>query len=101
MKTFLGTFTFFFLAAPTSAFADAALRAQALQIFGRLEAPAAPTLAAPEVTLGRALFWDERVSLDGKTSCGSCHLDHGADKRAFSPDARGALTSRHSPTVFN
>ncbi|HEY8268039.1 MAG TPA: cytochrome c peroxidase, partial [Xanthobacteraceae bacterium] len=25
----------------------------------------------------------------------------GADRRAFSPDARGALTSRHSPTVFN
>jgi cytochrome c peroxidase len=101
MKTFLGTLTLFFLAAPAPAFADGALRAQALQLFGRLEAPAPGAVSALEAQLGRALFWDERVSLDGKTSCGSCHLDHGADKRAFSPDARGALTSRHSPTVFN
>ena len=56
-----------------------------------------------EAELGRALFWDERLSLDGKTSCGSCHFarDWGADRRRFSPDARGSLTSRHSPTVFN
>jgi len=56
-----------------------------------------------EAELGRALFWDERLSLDGKTSCGSCHFarDWGADRRRFSPDAKGALTSRHSPTVFN
>ena len=83
------------------AFADEALRAQAQQLFGRLEAPAAAALATPEVALGRALFWDTRISLDGKTSCGTCHLDHGADKRAFSPDAKGLMTSRHSPTVFN
>ena len=83
------------------ALADDALRAQALQLFGRLDAPAAAALATPEVTLGRALFWDARISLDGKTSCGTCHLDHGADRRDFSPDAKGKLTSRHSPTVFN
>jgi cytochrome c peroxidase len=49
------------------------------------------------------LFWDTRLSSDGKTSCASCHhaRDWGADRRRFSPDARGALTSRHSPTVFN
>jgi cytochrome c peroxidase len=83
------------------ALADDALRAQALQLFGRLEAPAAAVFDAPEVTLGRALFWDTRISHDGKTSCGSCHMDHGADRRAFSPDAKGKLTSRHSPTVLN
>jgi hypothetical protein len=73
---------------------------QALSLFGRVHA-AAP--ATPEAELGRAIFWDERLSLDGKTSCGSCHFarDRGADRRPFSPDARGALTSRHSPTVFN
>ena len=81
--------------------ADETLRRQALSLFGRLEAPAA--VATPEIELGRALYWDERISLDGKTSCGSCHFarDWGADRRAFSPDARGALTSRHSPTIFN
>lgn len=82
--------------------ADEQLRREALALFGRLEAPAA-SAATPEVELGRALFWDERVSADGKTSCGSCHFarNWGADPRRFSPDARGALTSRHSPTVFN
>jgi cytochrome c peroxidase len=81
--------------------ADDALRREALALFGRIEArSAAPT---PEVELGRALYWDERISLDGKTSCGTCHFarDWGADRRKLSPDARGALTSRHSPTIFN
>jgi cytochrome c peroxidase len=84
-----------------TAFADNELRQQALSLFGRVQAASAA--ATPEVNLGRALFWDERISLDGKTSCGSCHFarDWGADRRKFSPDARGALTSRHSPTVFN
>jgi cytochrome c peroxidase len=49
------------------------------------------------------LFWDARLSSDGKTACASCHFarDWGADRRRFSIDARGAATSRHSPTVFN
>ena len=83
------------------AHADEQLRREALALFGRIQP--ANTTAAPEAELGRALYWDERISLDGKTSCGSCHFarDWGADRRSFSPDARGALTSRHSPTVFN
>jgi len=84
-----------------AAHADEQLRREALALFGRLQAPAAP--ASADVELGRTLFWDERISADGKTSCGSCHFarDWGADRRSFSPDARGKLTSRHSPTVFN
>lgn len=82
---------------------DQALRAQALQLFGRLESPAPGTLSSAEVRLGRMLFWDTRASLDGKTACASCHAaaDWGADRRQFSPDARGELTPRQSPTVFN
>jgi len=81
--------------------ADEQLRQQAQTLFGRIESSSAP--ATPEAELGRALFWDTRVSSDGKTACASCHpaRDWGADRRRFSPDARGALTSRHSPTVFN
>jgi cytochrome c peroxidase len=81
--------------------ADEALRRGALAQFGIIKAPA--SAQTPEAQLGRALYWDERVSSDGKTSCGSCHFarDWGADRRRFSPDARGALTSRHSPTIFN
>jgi cytochrome c peroxidase len=90
------------LAAASPAHADEQLRREALTLFGRIEASPASAMTQ-EVELGRALYWDERVSLDGKTSCGSCHFarDWGADRRRFSPDARGALTSRHSPTIFN
>jgi cytochrome c peroxidase len=82
---------------------DAQLREQAGKLFGRIETVAAARLDTPQARLGRALFWDERVSLDGKTACASCHPanDFGADRRRFSPDARGELTSRNSPTIFN
>jgi cytochrome c peroxidase len=81
--------------------ADEPLRREAAALFGELKASTASS--SPEVELGRALFWDRRVSSDGNTACASCHpaRDWGADRRRFSPDARGALTSRHSPTVFN
>ena len=87
------------LVAPGQSLADAQLRREASGLFGRIEATAyRPT---PETELGRALFWDTRVSLDGKTACASCHLDWGSDRRRYSTDARGALTSRHSQSVFN
>src|SRR5262245_5090722 len=84
-----------------AASADEALRRQAAGLFGEIKASTAA--GSPQAELGRALFWDERASLDGKTACASCHFarDWGADRRQFSPDARGELTSRHSPTVFN
>ena len=89
------------LGAASGAVADEPLRKQASALFGRIEAPR--YTATPEIELGRALFWDTRLSLDSKTACASCHLgkDWGADGRRFSPDARGKPTSRHSPTVFN
>lgn len=91
-----------FAAAPAGA-TDADLRDDANALFGRLDAPAAEALASPEVRLGRALFWDERLSADGKTACASCHAaeDWSADRRRFSIDARGTPTSRHSPPIFN
>jgi cytochrome c peroxidase len=93
------------LVAPWAASAgeDAQLRAQAGKLFGRIEAPATKLVASPEAQLGRALFWDARLSSDGKTACASCHPveDFGADRRRASVDARGDLTSRHSPSIFN
>jgi cytochrome c peroxidase len=88
-------------AASTTAAAEEDLRQQASQLFGKIEA--APAQLSPEAALGRALFWDTRASLDGKTACASCHpaRDWGADSRQFSIDARGEATSRHSPTIFN
>lgn len=88
-------------AAPCAA--DEALRREALQVFGALE-PAAPAAgSAPAIQLGRALFWDTRVSADGKTACASCHSaeDSGADRRRVPVDARGKPMPRNAPTVFN
>lgn len=80
---------------------DGPLRRDATAQFGRIDA--VTTAATPEIELGRALFWDTRLSADGKTACASCHPASawGADRRRFSPDARGELTSRQSPTIFN
>jgi cytochrome c peroxidase len=84
-----------------AATADEALRREANGLFGQIKP--STEASSPQAELGRALFWDTRLSADGKTACASCHpgRDWGADRRRFSPDARGALTSRHSPTVFN
>lgn len=87
-------------AAPV-AHADPQLRAEGLKLFGIVQPTPTDTVTRPEVQLGRALFWDTRLSLDGKTACASCHLDFGADARKASIDAKGKPTSRHSPTVFN
>jgi cytochrome c peroxidase len=84
-----------------AATADEALRREANALFGQVKP--GTEASSPLAELGRALFWDTRASADGKTACASCHpaRDWGADRRRFSPDARGALTSRHSPTIFN
>lgn len=79
------------------------LLARAREEFGIVQAATAEQIAAPAAELGRALFWDGRISADGRTSCASCHqpADWGADRRQFSPDARGKNTARNSQTVFN
>jgi cytochrome c peroxidase len=91
------------LATAAPATADEALRQTALQRFGRIEAATDAQRAAPEAELGRALFWDVRISADGRTACASCHPadDWGSDRRRFPVDARGKPTARHSQTVFN
>lgn len=80
--------------------ADVDLKEQAQVLFGIIMPAPSDT---PDVLLGQALFWDVRVSGDSKTACVSCHQaeDWGADRRTFSPDAKGRLTSRNAQTVFN
>jgi len=87
----------------TRAADDPRLREEALLEFGILEPVPVAATQRPEVTLGQALFWDARLSADGQTACASCHLaaDWGADRRRFSPDAKGQHTARNSQTVFN
>jgi cytochrome c peroxidase len=65
-----------------------------------------PQVLAPEnpalVHLGRALFWDERLSASGKTSCGTCHLPElaWATREARSRNDSGKLTSRKSQPLI-
>ena len=56
-----------------------------------------------EVHLGRALFYDTRLSLNEDISCGSCHRQSAgfADVEAFSTGTGGALTSRNSQSINN
>src|SRR5947199_10722574 len=72
--------------------ADEALRREATALFGQVKA--STEAASPQVELGRALFWDTRLSADGKTACPSCHRagQRGADRPRFCPDAAGAVT---------
>ena len=80
------------IVAASAAIGQDSLREEASRLFGRIENKT--FTSTPEIELGRALFWDVRISSDGKTACASCHAaaDWGADRRRFSPDARGAMT---------
>lgn len=93
------------LAAGTAVAADGTaqrLLQMSSAMFGIVEPTPPADLTTPAAELGRALFWDARLSLDGQTSCASCHTakDWSSDNRQFSLDARGNLTSRHSQPVF-
>lgn len=69
-----------------------------------------PALALPDdparpakVALGHALFFDQRLSVDGSKSCYSCHLNEdglgGKDPIAIGPGDK--KLTRHSPVLWN
>lgn len=55
------------------------------------------------VELGRYLFWDPQLSLDGTISCGSCHAQEFAfsDNNQFSTGVGGAVGFRQSMSLVN
>lgn len=60
--------------------------------------------ALPErVALGRRLFFDKRLSLDGAVSCETCHLPglYGTDGLSKSVGVQHRLNARNAPTVLN
>lgn len=71
--------------------------------FGIIESPDPASFDRPAIQLGRRLFWDERLSANGKVACASCHsaATWGADSEQFSLDAKNKRTKRNSQTVFN
>jgi cytochrome c peroxidase len=58
---------------------------------------------ARKIDLGRRLFVDTRLAHDDSVSCASCHdfAHGGADPRARSIGANGALSGANAPSVFN
>lgn len=85
---------------------ERALLEQARQHFKPLPAdmgsPQAPVL--PErVALGRLLFFEPRVSLDGTVSCARCHQPalYGTDGLAKAIGVKDRINARNSPTILN
>jgi cytochrome c peroxidase len=60
-------------------------------------------ITAAKVELGRKLFFDARLSADGKVSCASCHDPKRAftDGRKLAEGIGGRLGARNSPTLLN
>jgi cytochrome c peroxidase len=60
-------------------------------------------LTEAKITLGKALYYDNRLSQDGTVSCNSCHnlATFGVDNQPTSDGVGGQLGSRNSPTVLN
>lgn len=85
---------------------DEALLTRAQQMFKPLPADAGTPqrpLTPERVALGRALFFETRVSSDGKGSCGGCHNPYfyGTDALPRSVGVGGKVIARNAPTVFN
>jgi cytochrome c peroxidase len=60
-------------------------------------------LSPAKVELGRRLFFDPRLSADGKISCSSCHKPELAftDGKKLAEGIEGRLGTRNSPTLLN
>jgi cytochrome c peroxidase len=81
----------------------AELRETATALLGAVSATPEGEAGTPLARLGRALFWDARLSANGEVACASCHYreNWSSDSRAKSTDARGRQTGRHSQPVFH
>lgn len=65
--------------------------------------PAENPQTPEKIALGRQLFFDPRLSIDGSVSCNSCHAlqQGGADNLPVSSGARGIAGTRNTPTLWN
>jgi len=71
--------------------------------FPRPIVPADNPMSAAKVALGRYLFYDKRISVNGKASCGTCHRQELAftDGRARAEGTTGQLHPRSSMSLVN
>jgi len=65
--------------------------------------PADNPLTQSKVDLGRMLFFEKEMSLDGTISCGSCHTqtDGFSDANTFSEGVGGSLGTRQAMAIVN
>ena len=85
---------------------DLDLLKQAQQVFQPLpKTMATEEFPTPEdrVQLGRMLFFDPRMTVDGNMSCSTCHQPafYGTDALPTSIGIRGRPHPRHAPTILN
>lgn len=68
-----------------------------------IPAPADNPMTAAKAELGKALFFDPRLSSSGTMSCASCHNPAlgWQDARPRATGADGQLLPRHTPTILN
>lgn len=69
----------------------------------KVPVPADNPMTKDKIELGKMLFFDPRLSMDGTISCNSCHnvMFHGGDGRAVGAGIHGQRGGRGSPTVWN
>jgi cytochrome c peroxidase len=65
--------------------------------------PASIPVNEKKAALGKALFYDTRLSRDNRISCSSCHNLHsgGADGKQYPEGVNHILGNVNTPTVFN
>lgn len=65
--------------------------------------PADNPMSAAKIELGKQLYFDPRLSVDGTVSCNSCHnvMTSGTDNRPVSVGIAGQKGGRNAPTVWN
>ncbi len=71
--------------------------------FPRPPVPTDNPMTAPKVELGRYLFYDTRLSVNGKSSCGTCHKQELAftDGKPVGEGATGEKHSRGAMSLVN
>jgi cytochrome c peroxidase len=84
-------------APPTAAVFPAIPRYEAMHV------PPDNPMTPAKVELGKKLYYDERLSGDGKRSCYSCHVEERGltDGRALAIGAYERTLTRSSPTMWN
>ncbi len=91
----------------TAADEGAGLLAEAQKLFKALpdKMPGSENDTAAKIELGKKLYNEPKISINGTQSCNSCHrvdgIRAGVDNEPTSPGAEGKRGGRNSPTTLN